>query len=132
PATFDLVVDGVLLTSVAQGESGGPASPTLTEVYTESPGPEPAMNLNLYQVLVRPKDDLGLRLGPYANVQLVVHPDFGTETVTVKSDLGPNAQMDGDHYFVLERPAGSAVGSATGTYDVFVDGVLITTVAYDF
>ena len=37
-----------------------------------------------------------------------------------------------EHWFVLERDSASAIDSAQGTYDVFVDGILIHTQPYKF
>ncbi|MCZ6596091.1 MAG: FG-GAP-like repeat-containing protein [Planctomycetota bacterium] len=125
PNPVHVFVDGAALGMLGTLEVGGAPSSAASWLYFESPVEVLSLNRELYQLLVTPRDDAGMRLGPGCDVQVLVHPDPNSVPVSVRTDLGPNAQDDGDFYFVLEKPAGAPADTALGTYQVFVDGVLL-------
>jgi hypothetical protein len=128
---FDVSVDGTLLANEADIEVAGAADPATSVVYVETPNPNVALNPSQLRMLVTPKDAAGMRLGWGADVTLAIVPGPSSKPVQQKL-LGPNEQADGDVWFVIERPPGSPVNSAFGTFEVIVDGIGLGPVEFVF
>ncbi len=127
----EVFVDGAALGVAGSVEAAGPVAPAASAVYWETPDPGVAMNRHRLPLLVTPRDAAGRRLGPGAKVTVTVFPQPGSGAVDVL-DLGPRAQADGEHVFVLERAEGDRPGSARGTFHVAVDGTSLGHWAYAF
>jgi hypothetical protein len=131
--TLESYVDGVQGPCSGVLEVAGNPNGPKSALYTEVPFTTTSLSKHLFRFSVTPKDGSFRRLGPKANVVVVVTPDAGTEPVAVKSGLGPNNQADGEFWFVLERSPSSPIGSATGTVRVYAEQqVLIKTFTYAF
>ncbi len=126
---IDAAADGVALPGLDAIEAAGAAAVARSTFYLEVPDPGIALDLDLMQLLVTPRDAAGRRLGPDAEVRLRVKPDPGTAAVAVRADLLPAAQDDGDHAFVLQKAEQQA---AAGTITAFVDGVFVRKHRYRF
>ncbi len=126
------IVDQVTLVDVGMLEVAGSVSGPQSIVYSENPNLTIALNSNQLKVLFTPRDVFGARLGSQSTVTLAITPNPGSQPVVLVGGLGDNSREDGAYYFVLEKPLGTPVNSATGSYVIRLDGVAVKTQVYSF
>ena len=113
-------------------EAGGTTVTAMSGLHEESPhDPISAAPHQLKMILI-PRDIDGNRLGPHVDVDIVVLPDPGTADVTVRTDLFPMGQRDGEHPLVIEKPVTDPPTFVSGKIQVFMDGAPQVLLPYDF
>lgn len=130
---IDVNVDGFLAVGIDTLEVGGAADPAQTELYLEVPDIISQAGAHQFKFSVTPRDDAGVRLGPGAQVAVVLTPDAGSIAAHVlRADLHPAGRPKGEHFFVIEKSAVELMKPASGTAQVTVDGAWVADVPYDF
>ena len=119
--------DGVPLAAGAELEAAGVADPAVTDLHLEPPDPLASANRAQYRLLLTPRDAAGRRLGPMADVEVTAVPTAGS--VSVRGDLYPFGQRDGDFPVLVQKPD---FHSVSGVLEVRVDGQLLGVVPYAF
>ena len=129
---IDVTIDGQLMVGLTSIAAGGAISAveTLRTYYEEMPL-VPQMNPHVFPFILAPLDASKLPLGPSCSVQVDVMPDPGTEPLLLVGGSGM-PQEDGDYWFALVRDEASSLGSASGTFTVSFEGVVVLTESYVF
>ena len=113
-------------------EAGGTTVNAQSSFILETPNINTSAAPHQLKLLVNPRDKNGWRLGPDAALSVVPVADPGTAEITVRSDLHPGGQGDGDHVFILEKPSTVPPTAVSGTLELWVDGQLQVLIPYTF
>ncbi|MEM7305941.1 MAG: FG-GAP-like repeat-containing protein [Planctomycetota bacterium] len=129
---IEVMYEGVEVAPHGTIEAAGPPAPIVTSYTIEVPHITTSAAPNQLKLKVTPRDAAGRRLGPRADVQLTTVPDPGAAQTTVRADLFPQGQDDGDFLFIVEKPIVAHPEDESGLLQLTVDGVDFPPQSYTF
>ncbi len=127
-----VTLDDVPLGLGLEVEAAGPPDLAFTQLLVDVPNEALSASPHQLKLKAVPRDVNGFHLGPAADVQIGVSTDPGSAPVALKTGTFPAGQPDGEFVFVLEKPLAFPPVSASGSFTLTVEGVLLSTTPFAF